>query len=66
VIRSRKEEELKGWFSWDGGNLINNYSIREFCDVKIPIIMFDKESNFAVMRLEEVSTTPSIPTPKAY
>ncbi|KAK3310166.1 cytidine deaminase-like protein [Chaetomium strumarium] len=28
--------------------------IREFCDVKVPIIMFDKDSNFAVMRLEEL------------
>ena len=30
-------------------------SIREFCDLSVPIIMFDKDSNFVVMKLEEVS-----------
>lgn len=30
-------------------------SIREFCDLSMPIIMFDKDSNFVVMKLEEVS-----------
>ncbi|KAK4236759.1 cytidine deaminase-like protein [Achaetomium macrosporum] len=28
--------------------------IREFCELKTPIIMFDKKSNFTVMRLEEL------------
>lgn len=33
----------------------NRYtSIREFCDVKTPIIMFTKNNNFAVMTMEEV------------
>ena len=30
-------------------------SIREFCDVQTPIIMFDKDGNFAVAWLKEVS-----------
>jgi hypothetical protein len=30
-------------------------SIREFCELSVPIIMFDKNSNFVVMKLEEVS-----------
>lgn len=30
-------------------------SIREFCDLSVPIIMFDKDSNYVVMKLEEVS-----------
>ena len=30
-------------------------SIREFCDLSIPIIMFDKNSDYLVLRLEEVS-----------
>ena len=29
--------------------------MREFCDLSVPIIMFDKDDNFAVMTLEEVS-----------
>ncbi|GAB1310334.1 Cytidine deaminase [Madurella fahalii] len=28
--------------------------IREFCDLSVPIIMFDKDSNFCVMKLEEL------------
>ncbi|KAK3383145.1 cytidine deaminase-like protein [Lasiosphaeria ovina] len=28
--------------------------IREFCDLETPIIMFDGDSNFSVMRLEEL------------
>jgi len=28
--------------------------IREFCDLETPIFMFDKDNNFAVMRLEEL------------
>jgi hypothetical protein len=30
------------------------YSIREFCDLEMPIIMFDKDGAFVVMRLEQV------------
>lgn len=33
-------------------------SIREFCDLQMPILMFDKDENFVVLRLEEVSTPP--------
>ena len=29
-------------------------SIREFCDVDLPIFMFDKDVAFVVMRLEQV------------
>ncbi|KAK4136490.1 cytidine deaminase [Trichocladium antarcticum] len=29
-------------------------SIREFCDLTVPIIMFDKDSNFVVMTLDEL------------
>jgi predicted CDP-diglyceride synthetase/phosphatidate cytidylyltransferase len=35
--------------------LVSLCSIREFCDLSIPIIMFDKNSNYVVMKLEEVS-----------
>ncbi|KAF3056621.1 Cytidine deaminase [Daldinia childiae] len=28
--------------------------IREFCDLTVPIIMFDKDDNFSVFRLEEL------------
>lgn len=30
-------------------------SIREFCDLSMPILMFDKDENYCVLRLEEVS-----------
>jgi hypothetical protein len=30
-------------------------SIREFCELDTPIFMFDKDGNFAVMRLGQVS-----------
>ncbi|KAI1176231.1 cytidine deaminase [Nemania sp. FL0916] len=36
--------------------------MREFCDLKVPIIMFDKDDNYIVMRLEEV-TPPAPPAP---
>lgn len=32
------------------------YSIREFCDLSTPIMMFDKDGNFSIMKLEEVRT----------
>ena len=35
--------------------LTRDCSMREFCDLSVPIIMFDKDDNFAVMTLEEVS-----------
>ena len=33
-------------------------SIREFCDLSIPILMFDKYSDYLVLRLEEVCPAP--------
>ena len=30
------------------------HSIREFCALEGPIIMFDKDENYAVLRLQEV------------
>lgn len=30
------------------------FSIREFCELDMPIFMFDKDKNFVVMRLEQV------------
>lgn len=30
-------------------------SIREFCDLQMPILMFDKDGNYCVLKLEEVS-----------
>lgn len=33
-------------------------SIREFCDLKIPILMFDKDEKYCVLRLEDVSRCP--------
>lgn len=35
-------------------NLWQHGSIREFCDLPMPIIMFNKDENYAVIRLEEV------------
>ena len=32
----------------------DNASIREFCDVTLPILMFDKKGDFSVLRLETV------------
>lgn len=29
-------------------------SIREFCELDMPILMFDKDGSFVVMRLEQV------------
>lgn len=29
-------------------------SIREFCELKMPILMFDKDGNYCVLRLEDV------------
>jgi hypothetical protein len=40
-------------------DLWRGYSIREFCELSVPIIMFDKDSNFVVMKLGEVSTSHS-------
>jgi cytidine deaminase len=36
--------------------------MREFTDLKAPIIMFDKDDNYIVMRLEEVSSSRLINT----
>lgn len=33
------------------------HSLREFCDLSMPVIMFDKDDNYSVMRLEEVSSS---------
>ena len=35
------------------------HSIREFCELDMPIIMFDKDGNFSILKLEEV-TSPII------
>lgn len=29
-------------------------SIREFCELSMPILMFDKDGNYCVLRLEDV------------
>lgn len=29
-------------------------SIREFCELSMPVLMFDKDGNFHVLRLEQV------------
>ncbi len=59
---------MRGSLAWPRGiyeakhkgieKLIGAFSIREFCDVKMPIFMFDKDDRFMVMLLEEVR--PSI------
>lgn len=36
-------------------------SIREFCDVNVPILMFDKNANFVVKTVQEVPSPPSPP-----
>jgi hypothetical protein len=35
-------------------------SIREFCELEMPIIMFDKDGAFAVATLKEVCTLPGL------
>ena len=34
----------------------NLISIREFCELDMPIFMFDKDAAFVVMKLEQVCT----------
>jgi hypothetical protein len=51
----RKAVERKCWRQWVGH--IADYeaiSIREFCELPTPIIMFDKDGAFVVMKLEKV------------
>lgn len=51
---------MVGWFAdgcADGADMRRN-SIREFCDLKMPLLMFDKDGNFVVLKLEEVSLRP--------
>ena len=36
-------------------------SIREFCDVNVPILMFDKNANFVVKTVQEVPPPPPSP-----
>lgn len=38
---------------------ISPKSIREFCELSMPILMFDKDENFSVLRLEDVSLQSS-------
>jgi hypothetical protein len=39
-------------------------SIREFCELSMPILMFDKDGKFVVMRLEQVRIMPLRLQPK--
>jgi len=48
----RRQEEL--WGKDLGRRLIGESSIREFCELDMPIFMFDKDEAFVVMRLEQV------------
>lgn len=34
-------------------------SIREFCELSVPILMFDKDGNYCVLRLEDVGPRPA-------
>jgi cytidine deaminase len=34
------------------------HSIREFCELDTPIVMFDRDGMFVVMRLEQVCVLP--------
>jgi hypothetical protein len=34
-------------------------SIREFCDLTMPILMFDQNQDYVVLKLEDVSRLPS-------
>lgn len=36
------------------------HSIREFCELETPIVMFDKYGDYCVLRLEDVSLRPDI------
>lgn len=39
------------------------HSIREFCDLTMPILMFDQNLDYVVLRLEDVSPTLFIAVP---
>lgn len=39
---------------WALGLILAGGSIREFCRLDMPVIMFDKDENFVVLMLEEV------------
>ena len=48
------------WELGDGGSYSADsfpvrLSIREFCDLDLPILMFDKDGAYIVMKLEQVS-----------
>jgi hypothetical protein len=45
---------------WIDGFADDGHSIREFCDVGLPILMFDAQDNYSVMTLEEVGSPPVI------
>lgn len=40
-------------------------SIREFCDLQMPILMFDKDGNYCVLRLEDVGPPSGCSSPWA-
>ena len=40
----------------DPGGMCRQF-IREFCALSAPVIMFDKDDRFVIMRLEQVSIT---------
>lgn len=50
------QEELTGWLA-DLPFAFHCFagSIREFCDLDMPIVMFDKDGKYCILRLEEVS-----------
>ena len=50
-------EGKEGNGNWNG--MLTVFSIREFCELRTPIFMFDKDGSFVVMRLEQVSKVPN-------
>lgn len=39
---------------WGGGLVLTGCSIREFCALEMPILMFDKNQDYVVLRLGQV------------
>lgn len=47
----RDGAEMDGMIGADLGGV---FSIREFCELDLPILLFDKDGSFQVVRLEQV------------
>ena len=56
IERRRRVEDKKVLIEGEYANRLHDESIREFCELSMPILMFDKNDTFIVMTLGEVRT----------